>query len=171
MTIEELNITTKLSEKQKRSIKNDAQCLLHWQKASSYYEFIELVKNDESLKCEKVTADLFKGNWYFLRHQLGEKSIKTESDAGALRIGVDGLELIIPNGYGDGYTRCAVFESEDMVNTWAFTYLFAIKGENIKIYEYDCGGSEIVKEFSGKYWVYANDGFVIFVQRKCMRAE
>lgn len=165
MTIEELNITTKLSEKQKRSIKNDAQCLLHWQKASSYYEFLELVKNDESLKCEKVTADLFKSDWYFLRNQLGDKSIKTESDAGALRIGVDGLELIIPNGYGDGYTRCAVFESEDMVNTWAFTYLFAIKGKDIKIYEYDCGGSEVVKEFSGKYSVYANDGFVIFVKR------
>lgn len=171
MTIEELNITTKLSEKQKRSIKNDAQCLLHWQKASSYYEFLELVKNDESLKCEKVTADLFKSDWYFLRNQLGDKSIKTESDAGALRIGVDGLELIIPNGYGDGYTRCAVFESEDMVNTWAFTYLFAIKGKDIKIYEYDCGGSEVVKEFSGKYSVYANDGFVIFVQRQCMRVE
>lgn len=163
MTIEELNITTKLTEKQKQSLKENAQCLLHWQKANSYYEFMELVENDESLKCEKVTATLFKGNWYFLRHQLGSNSIKTESDAGALRIGVDGLDINIPNGHGDGYTRCAVFESEDLVNTWAFTYIFDIKGKNIKIYEYDCGGNEVVKEFSGKYSVYANDGFVIFV--------
>lgn len=52
-----------------------------------------------------------------------------------------------------------------MVNTWAFTYILAIEGKEIKIFEYDCGGSEIVEKFSGIYSVYANDGFVIFVQR------
>lgn len=165
MTIEDLKNTIELSEKQKHSVREDEQCMSHWQKADSYTEFLELVKNDEFLKCEKVTADLFKGNWYYLRNQLGDKSIKTISDAGSLRIGVDGLEIRIPNGHGDGFTRCAVFESGDMVNTWAFTYVLAIEGIDIKIFEYDCGGSEVVEEFSGRYCVYANDGFVIFVER------
>lgn len=84
-------------------MREDERCISLWQRTDSYTEFLE--SNDEFLKREKVTADLFKGIWYYLRNQLGDKSIKTISDAGALRIGVDGLEIHIPNGHGDGYTR------------------------------------------------------------------
>lgn len=91
MTIEDLKNTIELTEKQKQSVRESEQSMSYWHKVENYTEFLESVKNDEFLKCEKITADLFKGNWYFLRHQLGDKSIKTISDAGTLRIGVDGL--------------------------------------------------------------------------------
>lgn len=41
------------------------------------------------------------------------KTFRTSSDAGSVRIGNDLFNVLIPNGYGDGYTTVIVGDPEE----------------------------------------------------------
>lgn len=167
MTKQEFKLTTAFTPFQKACLTNEyhggEQFMAHWRKSKSIDDFLKRVREDESLKYKHGTAELFKDNWYFLREQLGEKSKKTYSDRGSLKIGVDDFSILIPNGYGDGVMRYAVFEDSERINLHAFRFLTCLEGKNIKIYDYDCG-NDVVEVISGEYGIYAANGFVVFAR-------
>ena len=74
----------------------------------------------------------------------------------------------MPNGYGDGDTAVIIcneneYKPEDYA-LWA-----SVRGNNINIYDCDCGG-EVIETLSGRYGIYVagdrgvflNKGAVIF---------
>lgn len=90
---------------------------------------------------------------------MGDKQFKTESDTGGIKIGNNGFTIIIPNGYGDGITRVAILEKEEM-NNCTFDFFTSVFG-SINIYDYDCG-NEVECTINGRYGIYSKGGFVVF---------
>ena len=89
-------------------------------------------------------------------------------DAGILLIGNKECLMYMPNGYGDGGFNVLVAEQGDVV-TEGFRFVTAIKGQDIKLYDYDCLDYEELDEhvictLSGRYGVYNYDGD-IFIER------
>lgn len=90
------------------------------------------------------------------------KKYYTESDAGSVRIGNDHFTILIPNGYGDCTTTVHLLEqNEEQPEAEFFT---SFSGENIKIYEYDCGGDAAVVTISGRFGAYYNNKNVYFIR-------
>lgn len=101
-------------------------------------------------------------HWNRLREMMGNKCRKTESDAGGLKVGNDEFSIIIPNGYGDGVTRYAVLEEDDITIdiSDAMDYFTSINGK-FNIYDYDCGNN-ILEVIEGTFAVYRYEGIIIF---------
>lgn len=105
--------------------------------------------------------------WYKIRENFGDRCFITMSDVGCVRVGNDDFSVLIPNGYGDGTTRVAVFENgndftaEDIMR---FTGI-SVTGK-CNIFYYDCGGDTVAREINGNYLVYAYEGLVAFVKYK-----
>lgn len=105
------------------------------------------------------------------------KIFRTSSDAGSVRVGNDSFDVLIPNGYGDGYTTVIVGDPEeeriigaDDRNFWSI-----INGQDFSVYYSDCGNDdEIATTLSGKFCVYIlgdtknyiNKGAVAFIKSK-----
>lgn len=102
--------------------------------------------------------------WLFIREMFGDKSQKTISDAGALKIGTNNFSILIPNGHGDGETRYAVLNSEEFYASELMTYFTMINGK-FTVYSYDCG-DDILEELDGKFHVYFCDGLIALVNRR-----
>lgn len=81
-----------------------------------------------------------------------------ECDAGSLKIGNEGFSVLVPNGYGDGGFQWAITTDEP----FAMKFECCIQGENLYIYDYDCGGgTPICGPFTGSFMVYSKDGDVL----------
>lgn len=81
------------------------------------------------------------------------KRFYTESDAGGVRIGINGsFTVLIPNGYGDGKTEVIIYDEEIKMDHRRF--FTSIEGSQINIYAFDCGCDELVYTLSGKYDIY-----------------
>lgn len=104
------------------------------------------------------------------------KAFSTISDAGGVKIAVKGLSILIPNGYGDGYTSVLIAETEEDEKeiegglAKKFHYWTMIDCDEAEIMSYDCGNDPAVK-ISGRYHVYTGDysnerGAVAFVKGK-----
>lgn len=102
--------------------------------------------------------------WLFIREMFGDKSQKTISDAGALKIGTDNFSILIPNGRGDGETRYAVL-SNDEFHARDLMHYFTIISGKFNVYSYDCG-DDIIEELDEKYQVYFYEGLVALVKLK-----
>ena len=105
--------------------------------------------------------------WYKIRENFGNRCFKTDSGVGSVKAGNDDFSILIPNGYGDGVTRVAVFENEDdfiAENLMSFTGI--ILAGKCNIYKYDCDCCDVAKELNGKYLIYAYDGLVAFVKKR-----
>lgn len=98
------------------------------------------------------------------------KEFYTESDAGAVKIGINGkFTILIPNGYGDGDVCVLVTEKDEPGTEQAKGEFFtSIEGDEINIYAYDCKGyrgDEIVTTLRGRYGIYTDseekDGEII----------
>lgn len=102
--------------------------------------------------------------WKEIRAAFGDRCIKTESDAGGVKVGTDGFCTVIRNLRGDGTTRVAVFDGVKEIYPYTsfMTFMTSVEGR-FNIYSYDCGG-EPVTTLSGRYGVYAYDGLVAFVK-------
>lgn len=94
------------------------------------------------------------------------KEYYTEAEAGSVRIGNDDFTILIPNGYGDCTTTVHVLDKgEELPKFLTFKDFFtSFRGENVKIYEYDCGGDNIVATLSGRFGAYYNDKDVYFMR-------
>lgn len=80
------------------------------------------------------------------------KKVITDSDSGAVRIGIDGLCTInIPNG--DGSTAVLIGEAGERT-PYENGFFATVSGEKINIFDYDCDGGEIVETLHGKYAIY-----------------
>lgn len=119
----------------------------HWKNEQCYLVMLK------AYKPEKV--------WYYIREMFGDKSKKTMSDAGALKIGADNFSILIPNGHGDGETRYAILERKDFYAGSLMNYFTIIDGK-FNIYSYDCG-DDVCEEINGKFQVYYSQGLIAFV--------
>ena len=138
------------------------------QTAENTEEFINLFLANKDFKKTQGYQELLKYErpeqaWYFVRENFSEKCLKLNSDAGGVKVGNDDFSIIIPNGYGDGITRVAIFENNDFYCDNLMTYFTLIKCERCHIYDYDCGGLPQV-ELNGYYSIYFYDGLVAFVK-------
>lgn len=120
-----------------------------------------------------------KNHWYRIRELFGDRCFKTASDVGSLLVGNEEFQVLIPNGYGDGTTRVAVFNKTDSdfdVNS-DYDVAFRIMPDmmdsgpclygEFNIYPYDCCNptvDEPCKTLEGRYWTYYYDGLIAFVE-------
>lgn len=151
-------------------VKNDKELMRAWRKASDVREFLRAVRTDEALKWSAFAVYWFGTvdfDWYYRREYCGKfatKLFKTTSDIGAVKVGVDCMELLLSNYYGDGVNRVAVFDSFDPYVSWMFKHGGdRIRGKDIRVYTYDCG-DEVAYTLSGSYTVHADDRFIAFVK-------
>lgn len=100
--------------------------------------------------------------WYAIRAEFGDSCFKTSSDAGGVKIGNDAFHLIVPNGYGDGETRCAIVNKEAFGCRRLMQYFTQVSGD-FNVYSYDCG-DDIAKTLNGNYHIYFYEGLVAFVK-------
>lgn len=166
LTLYDFKTTKEISDFAKRCLENNwhggKTYMKIWKESKNLKDFKQRVLQNEEVKLLQGTAELMKNdvdNWRYLRSILGDKQFKTSSDAGGVKIGNENFEIIIPNGVGDGITRVAVLNKNEM-NDSAFDYITFCKGK-INIYNYDCG-CEIAKTIEGRYGIYSKDGFVVF---------
>lgn len=132
---------------------------------NNYEELLQFVS--EKYPFEQFTAELLKcadNAWMFLRKQLGDKVIKTMSDAGGVRIGNNDFSFIANNGRGDGETRVAIVERDEkrqsVFNKSIPRFNTTAKG-HFYIFDYDSDGGKPIVELDGRYGIYYFDGIVI----------
>lgn len=102
-------------------------------------------------------------DWYRIREMFGDKCFKTDSDAGGVLVGNEEFNLIVPNGYGDGTTRIAVFHRDDKFDASLMKYFVGLNGK-FNIYSHDCSFDLIEETLEGEFAVYYYDGLVAFVE-------
>ena len=104
------------------------------------------------------------GHWGRVRGMFGARCIKTESDAGGVKIGNASAYSIVPNGVGDGTTRVAVFPKGEPFNASMMRYFGMIGGDDLAVYSYDCGDDIAVQLDGDRYQTYFYDGLVAIVE-------
>lgn len=141
-------------------------------KAEDTEELIDLIVSCEELRgtCERAYVMEYERPqmiWREIRGIMGDRCVKTVSDAGAVRVGTDGFSVLIRNCRGDGTTRVAVFDEEpkDLSPLTSAVMMFqtSMEGE-FDIYDYDGTGGLPIMHLSGRYAAYSYDGLVIFVK-------
>ena len=85
---------------------------------------------------------------------IADDSFVTDSDIGSLKVGNNGFSVALNNGYGDGKNVVYIIEKE--VNIECLKFMTVVEGNDICIYDYDCG-NDIAKNLSGRYAVYGYD--------------
>ena len=144
-------------------------------------EFIDKFLADKSLSIYQAYAEISRKcrpetHWYKIREIFGERTFKTDADAGAVKVGNDNFSVLIPNGIGDGTVRVAVFnkdENDVIFNPNMMNYIGSVTGKDFYIYDYDCGNTPAtttdgkVVKLNGSYFVYNYEGLVALVQHRC----
>lgn len=93
------------------------------------------------------------------------KNYITFSDAGSLRIGNHDFKILIPNGYGDGKTYVHLCEKDELPNSVKpHSFFTCFSGVDINIFEYDCGGVDVVERITGRFGVYCDNRHVYIVR-------
>lgn len=133
-----------------------------WAAAPSKEAFIKSLQDDADLKFGLACGVLSRMDFYFIREMIGDRQIKTTSDAGGVRVQHDGFSVLIPNGHGDGVSRVAVFGRDEPFNAEALHYFTHIEGP-FDVCAYDCSENDIALHLDGAYNVYFGASFVVFV--------
>lgn len=149
-------------------VKGYGAIMEHLHNAVDTEDFINKILGDPELATTQAYAEVSKklrpdSHWYRVREMFGDNVIKTSSDAGSVKIGVANMSILVPNGYGDGITRVAIFDGSKAFNNSMMSYFSTIKGENMIIYDYDCG-DVAATTISGRYNIYYYSGLVAFVK-------
>lgn len=126
-----------------------------WKKEQCYQAMLKKYKPDKI--------------WFFIREMFGDKSEKTESDAGALKIGNENFSVLINNGFGDGVTRYAILNKDEFYAGNLMNYFSIIKGK-FNIYSYDCG-DEIKEKLEGSYLIYYYEGLIALVNGRAKNED
>lgn len=131
-------------------------------KAETSEQVVSMIFDSDIMRGTQIYAELSKdrpGHYQRLKRDI-EFWQQTSSDAGGLKIGSDSFAINVPNGYGDGDMYFAVVGkgcfNEHMLEFWT-----SIKGNEINIYDYDCG-DDIIETISGRYGVFFGYGLVVF---------
>lgn len=138
-----------------------------WRKCKSVNEFIDIVLNSKELSMTQGYAEISrisKDHWYRVRAIFGDSCIKTESDAGSIRVGNSEFSILIPTGGGDGVSRFGVIENVNFNHGMMNFSGIMIDSQKAYVYDYDCDGGVPIFELSGKYQVYYYDGIVCFAK-------
>lgn len=148
-------------------VKGYNKIMEHLRNAVDTEDFINKILGDPELATTQAFAEVSKklrpdSHWYRVRAMLGDV-IKTSSDAGSVKIGVNNMSVFVPNGYGDGITRVSIFDNSEGFNDNMMSYFTTVKGTNIIIYDYDCG-DVAATTISGRYNIYYYSGLVAFVK-------
>ena len=137
------------------------ECKVILEASETSEQVIRSILGSDTLKGSQVYAELSKtrhDHWKRVRDDI-ENWTGTVSDAGGLKIGNESFSVIVPNGYGDGDMWYTVVEkgcfNHDMLTFWT-----SVSGDEIHIYDYDCG-SDVIETLSGRYGVYSGYGFVV----------
>lgn len=149
-------------------VKGYGEIMQHLRDAVDTGDFINKILGDPELATTQAYAEVSKklrpdSHWYRVREMFGDNVIKTSSDAGSVKIGVNNMSILIPNGYGDGISRVAIFDNSETFNDSMMSYFTTIKGENMIVYDYDCG-DVAATTISGRYNIYYYSGLVAFVK-------
>lgn len=153
---------------------DSAKLMKLWRKAENFKDFIRMVVNSDDREVKfSDFATFYFGNvspdWYYRREfcsVFGKEVIKTSSDAGCLKLGCNGLNVLVSNHFGDAMNRVAIFDHVGMDH--AVSHLFphsdvTLQGEEINVYGYDCG-EDVVYTLSGMWHVYSDDRFFALVK-------
>lgn len=141
-------------------------------KAADTEELIDLIVSCDDLRGTSERAYVMKYErpsmiWREIRGIMGDRCLKTVSDAGAVRVGSETFSVLIRNCRGDGATRVAVFDEEpqELSGLMGAVMLFqtSIEGD-FNIYDYDCTGGNPIMHLAGRYAAYSYDGIVIFIK-------
>ena len=151
-------------------VKGYGKIMEHLRDAINTEDFIDKILGDPELATTQAYAEVSKklrpaGHWYKVREMFGDEVIKTSSDAGSVKIGVANMSVLVPNGYGDGITRVAIFDNSEGFNDSMMSYFTTVKGTDIIIYDYDCG-DVAATTISGRYNIYYYSGLVAFVKSR-----
>lgn len=149
-------------------VKGYDEIMEHLHNAVDAEDFINKILGDPELATTQAYAEVSKklrpaGHWYKVREMFGDEVIKTSSDAGSVKVGVDNMSVLVPNGYGDGITRVGIIENSRKFNDDMMSYFTAIQGKDMIIYDYDCG-DVAATTISGRYNIYYYSGLVAFVK-------
>lgn len=133
-----------------------------WKKAKTVEDFKKLIKEDKQASLTQFAGELLKNDRDFLKQFINEEQcFETSSEMGGIKIGTNGFSVIAPNGYGDTFRNIVSINERGTFNSSAFTFWTSIQGEEINIYDHDCGDN-ISITLSGRYGVYYNDRVIIF---------
>lgn len=150
-----------------------SKATVYLKEAKNSEEFVDKILDDEELKNYDAYAELSKRfrpdrHWHRIREMFGNRSFKTDSDMGSVKVANDHFSVLIPNYEGDGTTRVAVFHKNEDFNARMMDFFTILDGK-FYIYNSDCANTEDygsrVEELNGTYWVYAYDGFVAFEEK------
>lgn len=138
-------------------------------KAKDFDDFLNLYLDSDTFKYSQGAYELYKkffakDLWLKLRDFLGDECRNCISDIGSLKIGNDAFSMFISNGYGDGVTRYAIFDSEPEWSDWFGNSLemFEVKEDNsVFVYYYDCGDDKTQSIPKGKYFAKSYEGLVL----------
>lgn len=149
-------------------VKGYDEIMQHLHNAVDTEDFINKILGDPELATTQAYAEVSKklrpdSHWYRVREMFGDNVIKTSSDAGSVKIGVDNMSILVPNGYGDGISRVAIFDNSEAFNDSMMSYFTTVRGKDIIIYDYDCG-DVAATTISGRYAIYYYSGLVAFVK-------
>lgn len=157
-------------------VRSDEKLLKIWRKASSLGDFLKAVRQsyDKGVLFSDFSVFFWgrvQPDWYYRRSYCAVYAryvFKTSSDVGSLKIGVNGMDILISNHYGDGINRVAIFnnpaEHEDCAVSHLFPYSdVTVKGKDIKVYAYDCG-DEVAWTLDGTWHIYSDDRFFALVK-------
>ncbi len=187
MKLENINDVLKENMSKDCRIYYLASCILDcdeysnlYESCSNYDEFEKRVLNEEC--CLNVIYSYIslygkdrRNHWYRIRELFGDRCFKTASDVGSLLVGNEEFQVLIPNGYGDGITRVAVFNKgtsdygvasrimSDMMDSHRGPCL---QGK-FNVYPYDCNDptvDEPCRTLKGRYFTYYYDRLIAFVE-------
>lgn len=133
-----------------------------WDAAKTKEDFVKALQKDEELKWTQACGVLSKNDFYYIRGMVGEHQLKTECEAGSVRIGNGDFRILIPTGGGDGVARVGILPEGAPFNDSALTYFTLLEG-CFDIYWHDCGIPVKAAELEGRFHVFYGAGFVIFV--------
>lgn len=90
--------------------------------------------------------------------------IRTESDAGGLKVGNEDFSIIVPNGYGDCTMKFAIIDEKSDVDI-SMNYFTMIEG-NFKVASEDTSDFFDIEIPKGRYHIYYYYKTVLFVKIK-----
>ena len=157
-----------------------------WQDNKSYNKIMEILKESNSVK--DFTDNVIKGKifdsqayWEIAKEVLksesyrklvieyldeisGVKCFETFSDKGSVKIGNRGFSVDIGNLYGDDSNEVYVIEDKKNLKglNCALNFVTGIGGNNINLYDYDCGDSICYKFEGVRYGIYRIERLVVF---------
>lgn len=155
-------------------VRSDKELMRIWRKSKDIYYFLsDVLNSDDDIKFSDFALFYYgtvepTGAWYYRREfcdKFANEFFKTTSDVGALKIGCNGLDVLVGNHYGDGINRVALFDGchESAVSSLFPHSDVTLRGQDIKVYAYDCG-NDVAITLSGAWHVYSDERFFALVK-------